>query len=215
MTREEKVRAQYAAAAGSWSREAYADAASYLRHRADLVRTLGPALVAGDTVLDLACGDGAMAEFLLPHGLRYVGVDASEEMVAAARLRLGDRAEVVLADLNDYAPPEPVAATTCFRAVYYARDRRAFFARVAGWTERKLVFDLNPRRYELDGIRAELGAAGLGRVELRPFFVPQTRALPGPAAALLRAAERTGPLARLALRARFSYLVSASSPAAA
>jgi SAM-dependent methyltransferase len=213
VTREEKVRSQYAAAAGAWSEEAYADAASYLRHRADLVRTLGPRLIPGETVLDLACGDGGMADFLLPHGIRYVGVDASEEMVAAAQRRLGDRAELVLADLNDFEPPEPVAATTCFRAVYYARDRRAFFSRVAGYTERKLVFDLNPRRYELAEIRAELAVAGLERVDLRPFFAPQTRALPEPVAALLRAAERTGPLARLALRTRFSYLVSASSRA--
>jgi trans-aconitate methyltransferase len=69
-------------------------------------------------------------------------VDASEEMVRAARAR---GAQVELADLNDYEPPEPVAATTCFRAIYYARDRRAFFRRVAGYTEKKLVFDLNPR----------------------------------------------------------------------
>src|SRR5205085_1164046 len=76
----------------------------------------------------------------------YAAVDASEEMVRAARAR---GARVELADLNDYAPPEPVAATTCFRAIYYARDRRAFFRQVAAYTEKKLVFDLNPRQYEL------------------------------------------------------------------
>jgi SAM-dependent methyltransferase len=210
MTREQKVSAQYAAAAEAWSQEAYADPASYLRHRADLVRTLGPGLQPGDTVLDLACGDGGMAEFLLPHGLRYLGVDASEEMVAAARKRLGDRADVALADLNEYEPPERVAATTCFRALYYAHDRLAFFRHVAGYTERKLVFDLNPRQYEPARIRAELAAAGFARIDLRPFFAPQTRALREPLAAMLRGAERTGPFARLVLRARFSYLVSAA-----
>jgi hypothetical protein len=45
---------------------------------------------------------------------------------------------------------------------------------------------------------------------MRPFFVPQTRALPGPVGAALVAAERSGPLARLALRFRFTYLVAAS-----
>ena len=129
-------------------------------------------------------------------------------MVRAARAR---GARVELADLNDYEPPEPVAATTCFRAIYYARDRRAFFRSAAGYTEKKLVFDLNPRQYEIDDVRADLAAAGFGRVELRPFFVPQTRALPGPAAALLRAAERAGPLARAALRLRFTYLVAATT----
>ena len=71
-------------------------------------------------------------------------------MVDAARRRVKDRAEIVLADLNDYRPP-PVACTTCFRAVYYARDRRAF-AQIVGYTERKLVFDLNPRQYRVEDV---------------------------------------------------------------
>ena len=36
---------------------------------------------------------------------------------------------------------------------------------------------------------ADLAAAGFDRVALRPFFVPQTRALPAPVAALLRIAQ--------------------------
>jgi hypothetical protein len=59
-------------------------------------------------------------------------------------------------------------------------------------------------------VLAELRAAGLGRIELRPFFVPQRVALPTPAAWLARAAEQSGPLARLALRFRFTYLVAAA-----
>jgi len=196
--------AKYAGAAERWSEEAYADSVAYLRHRAELIVSLGPPLEPGDRVLDLACGDAGLADFLRPY--EYLGVDASEEMVRASRAR-GVRVE--LADLNDYEPPEPVAATTCFRAIYYARDRRAFFRRVAGYTEKKLVFDLNPRQYDVDDVRADLAAAGFDRVTLRPFFVPQTRALPAALATLLRAAERSGPVARAALRFRFTYLVSA------
>jgi hypothetical protein len=131
-------------------------------------------------------------------------------MVAEAQRRLGHRAPVEVGDLNDYVPPSPVAATTVFRAIYYARDRRAFFEHVAGYTEKKLVFDLNPRQYRLDDVLADLRAAGLGQVRLRPFFVPQTVALPRPVAAAAKALERSGPLARLALRVRFTYLVAAS-----
>ena len=58
-------------------------------------------------------------------------------------------------------------------------------------------------------VLAELDAAGFARVELRPFFVPQTQRLPQPAVALLRGLERVGPVARLALRVRFTYLVAA------
>ena len=200
----EEVAAQYAAGAVGWT-EQYADPAAYLRHRAELVVSLGPRLQAGDRVLDLACGDGALAAYL--PGLEYRGVDASREMVQAARLR-GVEAE--LGDLNDYVPAEPVAATCVFRAIYYARDRAAFFRHAASYTERKLVFDLNPRQYRLDDVRAELRAAGLARLDLRPFFVPQTVALPRAAAGAVRAAERSGPAARLALRFRFTYLCAAS-----
>jgi SAM-dependent methyltransferase len=196
--------AKYARAAERWSEEAYADSVAYLRHRAELIVSLGPPLEPGDRILDLACGDAGLADFL--RGYEYLGVDASEEMVRAAQRR-GTRVE--FADLNDYEPPEPVAATTCFRAIYYARDRRDFFRRVASYTEKKLVFDLNPRQYDVDEVRADLAAAGFDRVALHPFFVPQTVSLRGPLAALLRAAERSGPLARIALRARFTYLVAA------
>jgi SAM-dependent methyltransferase len=201
---------QYARQAEEWSERAYADAAAYLAHRAQLVVELGPRLEPGDEVLDLACGDAGLGELLVARGLRYRGVDSTPEMVEAARARLGDRAPVELGDLNEYAPPGPVAATTVFRAIYYAHDRAAFFARVAGFTERKLVFDLNPRQYRLDDVLRDLRAAGFVDTSLRPFFIPQTVALPRPVAAVARGLERAGPLARLALRYRFTYLVAAS-----
>ena len=200
---------QYARQAEGWTARAYADPAAYLEHRAHLVIALGPALVRGDEVLDLACGDAGLGEVLLRRGLRYRGVDATAEMVAEARRRLGEGVPLEVADLNEYAPPAPVAATTVFRALYYARDRRAFFRHVAAFTERKLVFDLNPRQYPLADVLADLEAAGLARVALRPFFVPQTVALPAPLLAAARTLERSGPLARLALRVRFTYLVAA------
>jgi len=201
---------QYAHQAEEWTERQYADADAYLAHRADLIVSLGPPLEKGDEVLDLACGDGGLGELLLERGLRYRGVDVTSEMVEEARQRLGDRAAVDLGDLNDYAPPAPVAATTVFRAIYYARDRAAFFRHAAEYTQKKLVFDLNPRQYRVEDVLADLRAAGLAQVQLRPFFVPQTVALPGPVVALARALERSGPPARLALRFRFTYLVAAS-----
>jgi SAM-dependent methyltransferase len=201
---------QYARQAADWTERAYADVTAYLAHRAELIVSLEPALEEGDEVLDLACGDGGLGEALLEHGLRYRGVDATTEMVESARARLGVRAAIDLGDLNDYAPPSPVAATTVFRAIYYARDRRAFFQRVAEYTQRKLVFDLNPRQYRVDDVLADLRTAGFAKIELRPFFVPQTVSLPGPLLAVAKGLERSGPLSRLALRFRFTYLVAAS-----
>ena len=196
---------KYADKAADWSDEQYADARTYLARRAELVRTLGPQLAAGDTVLDLACGDGGLGNFLPEQ--RYVGVDANEDMVAAGRRR---GREVVQADLNDYEPPQPVQATTIFRAIYYARDRRALFMKIGAYTETKIVFDLNPRQYALAAVRADLRAAGFDQLEARPFFVPQTRALPAPVALGLRGLEQVRPLAELLLRFRFTLLCAAS-----
>jgi len=195
---------KYTGSAERWSHDQYADSATYLRRRAELIAS---GLDRGETILDLACGDGGLAAFL--PGFDYRGVDLNEAMVAAAR-RNGVRAE--LGDLNEYVPPAPVAATTIFRAIYYARDRAAFFRHLASYTQRKVVFDLNPRRYDVDVVLADLAAAGFAEVTLRPFFVPQRVQLPAPAALLARSLERSGPLARAILRARFTYIVAASAP---
>jgi len=188
----------------TWTEREYADPVPYLRHRGELVASLGHPLRPGDRLVDLACGDGGLADFL--PGIHYLGVDADPAMVAEAHSK---GREAVAADLNEFVPEAPVAATTLFRALYYAHDRRAFFRHVAGYTERKLVFDLNPRQYTVDDVVADLAAVGLTSVAMRPFFVPQTRALPGAVGATLVAAERAGPVARLALRFRFTYLVAA------
>jgi SAM-dependent methyltransferase len=195
---------KYATGADRWSESAYADGRTYLARRAELVRTLGIPLAPGDRVLDLACGDGALGDFLPEQ--RYLGVDASPEMVAAA---LGRGRGVVRADLNDYEPPQPMQATLIFRAIYYAGDRRALFARIAGYTEKKLVFDLNPRQYALADVSADLRAAGFDGLALRPFFVPQTHALARPVALALRGLERSGAPAQLVLRFRFTLLCAA------
>ena len=195
---------KYTSDAAGWSQHAYADSATYLRRRADLI---APGLEPGARILDLACGDGGLAHFL--RGYRYLGVDLNEAMVGEAR---ANGVEASVGDLNDYTPAEPVAATTLFRALYYARDREAFFRHVASYTTRKLVFDLNPRQYAPADVVRDLHAAGWTGVTLRPFFVPQRVPLPGPLPLLARLLERSGPLARAILRARFTYIVSASAP---
>ncbi|KAA2286110.1 ArsR/SmtB family transcription factor [Arenimonas fontis] len=52
-----------------------------------LARCVLPLLEPGD-VLDIASGDGVLAELLAPHSRRYVCVDASARVVSAARERL-------------------------------------------------------------------------------------------------------------------------------
>ena len=189
-----------------WTETAYGDPGWYLAQRADAIVRLGPRLQSGDTLLDLACGDGPLAEHL-PPGVTYVGVDADDGMVATAVER---GRSVIRADLNEYVPPAAVAVTTCFRAIYYARDRRGFLSHVRGYTEKKFVFDLNPRQYRIADIRADVAAAGFKTLELQPLFVSQRFAVAPPLARALRTLERSGPLARAILRLRFTYVCAAT-----
>jgi SAM-dependent methyltransferase len=200
---------KYDRLAPEFSTREYGDPQRYYRRRAEAVVGVGPRLEPGDRLLDIACGDGGQAEPLLEHGLTYYGIDVSPKMIAVAQERLGERGHVEVADMFTYVPPEPVAATSCFRAIYYATDMRATFAHFASYTTTKLVFDFSPRDYDQRQMVADLRAAGFSRVVLRPFLYPQHYAPPRAVDALLRAAEHTGPLVRPLLRLRFTYVVAA------
>ena len=166
----------------------------------------GPRARAGDVVLDLACGDGGLADFLPEQ--RYVGVDASEEMVAAGRER---GRELVLADLNEYVPPRAGAGDDDLpRDLLRARPSRAARAD-RGVHREEARLRPQPAPVRARGHRAPTCALPASTsVDTRPFFVPQTRALP-----FLQVLERSGPLARLLLRYRFTLMIAASRRAGA
>ena len=85
--------------------------------------------VAGKRVLDAGCGPGLYSEELLARGADLVSIDASAEMVALAEERIGSRAHVMRADLNE---PLPFASAefdliVCALVIHYVNDRDACF----------------------------------------------------------------------------------------
>lgn len=90
--------------AGGWQAEDYGRNARFVADlAADLIDWLAP--VAGESVLDLGCGDGALTTRIAASGVDVTGVDGSLPMVSAAKAhgltavvadgqRLGDAAEL-------------------------------------------------------------------------------------------------------------------------
>jgi SAM-dependent methyltransferase len=163
---------KYDRIADRYSEHEYTHPEQYAERAAELIVALGEPLEAGQSILDLACGERVLAPPLLARGLRYAGIDASVPMVEAARRR-HPGVPFTLARLEEYVPEEPVDAAICLRAFYYAPDRAAFFRLVATYVRRKLVFDVRPSAYDLPPILAELEAAGFTDIRLRPFFLPR------------------------------------------
>jgi trans-aconitate 2-methyltransferase len=89
--------------------------------------------LAGDeTLLDAGCGTGRVTRLLLerlPHG-RVIGVDASPSMIEKARENLGDRVELVVADLLELELADPVDVVFSTATFHWILDHRRLFARL-------------------------------------------------------------------------------------
>jgi trans-aconitate 2-methyltransferase len=76
------------------------------------------------TLLDVGCGTGRVTEALVafvPRG-RVLAIDASADMVALARRRLGGRAEVWCQDVLDLDLDEPVDAIVSTATLHWVTD---------------------------------------------------------------------------------------------
>jgi trans-aconitate 2-methyltransferase len=85
------------------------------------------------TALDVGCGTGRVTEALLslvPRG-RVLAIDASADMVALARKRLGDRAEVWCQDVLELNLDEPVDAIVSTATLHWVIDHGRLWPRLA------------------------------------------------------------------------------------
>jgi trans-aconitate 2-methyltransferase len=85
-----------------------------------------------ETVIDAGCGSGRVTEALIarvPRG-RVIGVDASASMIDSARERLGDRAELHVADLVTFDLGVLADAILSTATFHWIADHDALFARL-------------------------------------------------------------------------------------
>ena len=90
--------------------------------------------VQGKRVLDIGCGPGLYADWLVEHGAQVVGFDISSEMVERARQRVGERAVLYQHDLSQ---PLTFAADASFDIavaplmIHHVTERVAALSEVA------------------------------------------------------------------------------------
>jgi ubiquinone/menaquinone biosynthesis C-methylase UbiE len=83
-----------------------------------VARMLGPKLP-GETVLDLACGQGVFCRVLAAKGAKVTGVDAAAELIRFARERSDPSIEYLVGDARklDFPPERRFSAVTCILAI--------------------------------------------------------------------------------------------------
>lgn len=93
-------------------------------------------LTGDERVLDAGCGTGRDAAALLERwpSVHLVGIDGSSNMIDQARERLGDKAELVVADLTEPLPIEPVNAVMSVAAFHWITDHPGLIANLAAST---------------------------------------------------------------------------------
>jgi ArsR family transcriptional regulator len=147
---ERRTRSQefFSTAAGQWDRLR----AELFGQRPDLAALLG--LLDDDwTVGDLGCGTGQLAAAVAPFVARVIAVDSSRQMLAAARRRLGDVANVELR--NGHLEQLPIDdgaldAAVLFLVLHHVAEPTqvlAEAARVVRQGGRLLVVDMVPHEH--------------------------------------------------------------------
>ncbi|HET8579917.1 MAG TPA: class I SAM-dependent methyltransferase [Nitrospiraceae bacterium] len=178
------VLTKYDRLADQFAERSYANLAFYMHRQLEIATSWGPPVRPGDSILELGCGDGYLAQLFLQYGVRYRGVDVSPQMIAMGRRRSRDSGvlgDFMVADVGDMPLTESFDAVVSYMGTFftYVQSPVAVLKRLRPLIHKKLLVDLNPRRdMPVERAIALLGEAGFRNVVWRPFLVPKEKRLP-------------------------------------
>jgi SAM-dependent methyltransferase len=171
-----------------FAEHSYANLDFYMRRRLSVVTTWGRSLHAGDSLLELGCGDGYLARLFAGDGLRYCGMDISPRMIEVAEQRLSQarlKAEFQVGDARQLFLSKSFDAVVAYMRTFfsYVDNPLAVMRRLRPHIRKKIIVDVDPRQMPAPVALEILREAGFVNVAWRPFFVPEEKRLP---AAILR-----------------------------
>ena len=175
---------KYDRLAEKFAEREYANLRFYMQRRFTIAATWGRALEPGDSVLELGCGDGYLAQLFVQNGLHYSGGDISRQMVTMAERRLqqaGLKADFTVIDVTQMSLSESFDAVVAYMRTFftYVRDPLTVLKRLRPSIRKKILLDLAPRRdMPLQAAIRVLEKAGFRNIAWRPFCVPQRKKLP-------------------------------------
>ena len=130
----------------------------------------------GGRILDLGCGGGEPVDrYLIDHGYSVTGIDASEKMVALARIRFA-RQRWLNVDMRKLVLGERFDGVLAWDSLFHLRhqDQTAMLIRMAGWlaVDGAMMFNTGPAWGEVTGSQFgdSLYHASLDPWEYRALF---------------------------------------------
>lgn len=208
---------KYDRAAEGFAEQSYANLHFDMHRRFTITTAWGKALRPGDSLLELGCGDGYLAQIFVENDLRYRGVDISQKMVAMAERRLREArltAQFLVSDVGQLSLSEPVDAVVSYMGAFftYVNNPLAVLQQLRPYVRKKIILDLNPRgNITIQKAAGMLKDAGFRNVAWRPFFVPMKKKLPGSVLKTLAVCENIPVLRSVPLRWKFYVLLKGES----